>query len=162
VSDLQRNSAQELQTVSVPADIEVKVLSGSELDAANLAIADLRLEGQVQPQAEIVLKSFSDEDQPGMKLSLVVDGQDVGSRSIALKAGSATNVVLPLPAFKPGWHSAEARLVTHDALKADDTRYHAFFIAEPMRVLCVETKSSARIHEQDTFFVASALQPDAE
>jgi hypothetical protein len=97
-----------------------------------------------------------------MKLSLVVDGKEVLSTPIALKAGSATNVVFALPAFKPGWHSAEARLVTNDALKADDTRYHAFYIPEPLKVLCVETKSSARIHEQDTFFVASALQPDAE
>jgi hypothetical protein len=161
VSDLQKNSAQELQTVPVPADIEVKVLSGGELDAPNVAIEDLRLQGQVQPQAEIALKSFSGEEQAGIKLSFVVDGKEVVSRSIALKADAATNVVLALPVFKPGWHSAEARLVTDDALKADNTRYHAFFIPEPLRVLCVETKSGARIHEQDTFFVASALQPDA-
>jgi hypothetical protein len=162
VSDLQKSSSRDLQTVSLPADIEVKVLNGAELYASNIAIEELRLEGQVQPQAEITLKSFSDEDQAAMKLSLVVDGKEVVNRSLTLKAGAATNMVIGLPALKPGWHSAEARLAANDALQADDTRYHTFFIAEPLRVLCVETKTSARIHEQDAFFVASALRPDAE
>jgi hypothetical protein len=162
VSDLQKSGSQDLPSVAVPAEIEVKLLNGGELFASNVAIADLRLEGQVKPQAQITLQSFSDEDHPGMALSLVVDGQEIVNTSIALKAGASTNLVLALPAFKPGWHSAEARLVTSDALKADDIRSHAFFIPEPLRVLCVETKSSARIHEQDSFFVGSALQPDAE
>ena len=162
VSDLQKNSSQNLQTVAVPADVEVKLLNGGELFASNAAIADLLLEGQVKPHAQISLRSFSDEDHPDLRLALAVDGKEVVTASIALKAGLATNLIVELPAFKPGWHSAEARLVTKDALNADDTRYHAFFVAEPLRVLCVETKSSARIHEQDSFFVASALQPDAE
>jgi hypothetical protein len=162
VSDLQKNTAQDLQTVGVPADIEVKLLNGGEIFASNVAIADLRLEGQVKPQAQIALQSFSDEDQAGLKLSFVVDGKEVVNTVVALKAGLVTNMVLALPAFKPGWHSAEARLTAEDALKADDVRYHAFFVPEPLRVLCVETKSGARIHEQDTFFVASALQPDTE
>ena len=162
VSDLQKSSSQDLQTVSVPADIEVNVLGGGELYASNVAIENLRLEGQVQPQAEITVKSFSDEDRTAMKLVLIVDGKEVATTEINLKAGTATNVMIPLPAFKPGGHSAEARLVTNDALKADNTRHHAFFIPEPLRVLCVETKPAARIHEQDTFFVASALQPDPQ
>src|SRR5262249_55457734 len=82
VSDLQKNSLQELQTVAVPADIEVKVLSGGELYLANVAVEDLRLEGQVQPRAEITLRSFSDEDQAGMKLFLVVDGKEVAGTSM--------------------------------------------------------------------------------
>jgi hypothetical protein len=162
VSDLQRNSLEELPSVPVPEDIEVKILNGAELYASDVAIEDLRLEGQVQPQAELTLKSFADEDYAALKLSLVVDGMEFLRASLALRAGSTTNMVLALPAFKPGWHSAEARLLTTDALRADDTRYHAFFIPEPLRVLCVETKSSARLHEQDTFFAASALQPDAQ
>src|SRR5262245_24968975 len=48
VSDLQKNGSRELQTVSVPADIEVKVLDGGELYASNVAIENLRMEGQVQ------------------------------------------------------------------------------------------------------------------
>ena len=162
VSDLQKSSCQDVQTVLLSPGVEVKFLNGGELFASNLAIGDLRLEGDVNPQARITLKSFSDEDFANGNLSLAVDGKEIVNTSVSLQAGLDTNLVLSLPAFKPGWHSAEARLLTKDALNADDRRYCAFFIPEPLRVLCVETKPSARIHEQDNFFVASALQPNSE
>jgi len=162
VTDLQKNNCLDLQSVTVPQHVEVKLLNGGELFTSNTAIADLRLEGQMKPEAQVTLKSFSDEDHSNVRLSVMVDGKEVVNAPVSLKAGLETNIVLPLPAFKPGWHSAEAHLLTKDALKFDDIRYHAFFIAAPLHVLCVETKPDVRIHEQDSFFVTSALQPGAE
>src|SRR5207302_544278 len=38
-------------------------------------------------------------------------------------------------------------------------RYDAFFVPQPLRILVVETRPGARIFEEESFFVSSALDP---
>jgi len=128
VSDLQKSSAQNVQTVPIPQDVEVKLLNSGGLFAPNVAIGDLRLEGHLQPFAQISAKSFSHEEISRANISVAIDGEVVTNAVVSLPAGAETNVVLTLPAFKPGWHSAAARIETKDALGEDNVRYHAFFI----------------------------------
>ncbi len=162
VSDLQGSECQELHTVPLPRDVELTVLNTGDLFAPNLAISEVRLEGQVQPAAHLKVKSFSDEYAGPIPVSLAVDGKELSRASVSLPAGTETNVILSIPKLKPGWHSAEARLGSKDAFSIDDVRHQAFFVPEPLRVLCVETKKGARIPDQDSFFVASALQPNMD
>jgi hypothetical protein len=162
VSDLQRNACQDLPTVPLPKEVELKVLNASDLFAPNLAILDVQVEGQIRPVARLHVKSFADEQANSLKTVLVVDGRELTQGMISLPAGAETNVVLSLPALKPGWHSVEARLQTKDSLKIDDARHRAFFIPEPVGVLCAETKGGSKIYERDSFFVASALQPTTD
>src|SRR5262245_1402446 len=79
VSDLQCNACQEIPTVPLPKGVELKVLNTSDLFAPNLAITEVRLEGQVRPVAQVRLRSFSDEHTSPIKVSLAVDGKKLSS-----------------------------------------------------------------------------------
>src|SRR5207249_494286 len=146
----------------IPQPTDVKILSVGDVFAPNMAVTDLKLEGQMAPKLRVGLGNFSDEDSAPSQFSFVVDGQEMFTRSVHLKAGAATNLDILLPSQKPGWHSVEARLVAKDALAADNVRYQTVFVPQPVRVLLVETRPARRVFEEETFFLATALDPAME
>ena len=162
ISDLQRNSCPNLGSFPIPQPTDVKILSVGDVFAPNMAVTDLKLEGQMAPKLRVGLGNFSDEDSTPSKVSFLVDGQEALTRAVNLKAGAATNLDVLLPSLRPGWHSIEARLLARDALAADNVRYQTVFVPQPVRVLLVETRSARRVFEEETFFLATALDPAME
>jgi hypothetical protein len=159
VSDLQRIACRKLAAVPLPPEVEVKVLSVGDVLSPNVAITELQAgTGEGRP-AQAVITSFADEDLPALAWTLAVDGKTIASRSLALKAGAATNVTVPLPRLAPGWHTVVAALETPDALAVDNRRHAAWFVPEPTRALVVESRPDARLFAQESFFVVSALDP---
>jgi hypothetical protein len=162
LSDLQRNSCLNLDAYPIPQQTEVKVVNVGDVYAPNVAVTEVKVEGQVTPKLRIGLGNFSDEDNPQNTLSVVADGQEVLTKAIRFNAGASTNLDILLPALKPGWHSIEARLQAKDASVADNVRYQALFVPQRVRVLLVETRPARRAFEEETFFLAAALDPSVD
>src|SRR5262245_35134050 len=75
ISDLQRNSCPNLEAYPIPQQTEIKVVNVGDVYTPNVAVTDVKVEGQVMPKLRIGLGNFSDEDNSQNKLSLVADGQ---------------------------------------------------------------------------------------
>jgi len=161
VTDLQKSACRNLTTCPVPQDIEIKVLPVGDLASPNVAILQLDILPQEGSGPQVSIASFSDEDS-SVKLDLSVDNRPFASEDIRLTGGAVTNVGIVLTALKPGWHDLTASVKVRDALDADNTRYACLFVPEPARVLIVEPRPAARVFEQATFFLASALDPTRE
>jgi hypothetical protein len=158
ISDLQRQSCQRLDSVSVPQNMEVKIFPAGETNTPNVGISDLGwLAGRTPLQATVV--SYAQE---GMATTLdwVVDGRLVSSQPAVLPAHGTTNVTGSLPVLQPGWHQIEARLPSDDALVLDDTRCQILQVPVPLKVLCVEPRQTKHAFEEESFFLTSALQPE--
>ncbi len=159
VSDLQRASFQNLSSAPLPSGIDVQVLPVGDLASPNLAVADLNLEPREDAQPHAVITHHGDEDTEALETELLVDGKSALVKTLPLKAGASTNLDLKLPNQKPGWHNAEFRVRAKDSLVADNSRFQTFFVPEPVSVLLVEGRPKPRSFEEQTFFVAAALDP---
>ena len=113
----------------------------------------------MEPGRKHCLPAFQTKTLAPAALEVAVDGQRVWSQSVGIKAGGSTNVALPFPPLKPGWHDLKASLSARDALDCDNTRFASLFVPEPAQVLVVEPRSTAQVFEQASFFLASALDP---
>lgn len=161
VTDLQKSACRSLNSCPIPLNIDVKLVAVGDVASPNLGIVRLDTEPRegVRPQA--VIASFSDEDVSSL-LEVAIDNQAVSSQVFNLKAGSSTNFDLLLSSVKPGWHDLKVALRGQDALEMDNSRYGCFFVPEPTEVLVVEPHPAARVFEQETFFLASALDPGTD
>ena len=158
ISDLQRQSCQKIDSVSIPQNIELKVFAVGETNTANVAISDLTLEtGNAPLQATVA--NFSGQEAAETSLDLVVDGHVTATVPVVLAAHATTNVTGSLPTLQPGWHQIQARLPSHDPFALDDVRYQVIQAPPPLKVLCVETRQTKHVFEEDSFFLLSALQP---
>jgi hypothetical protein len=159
LSDLQRASSANLASAPLPEGIEVQLLPNGDLAAPNLAIADLNLEGGQDALPHVTIAHHGDEALAALETELRLDGKSVSVKTVPLKAGATTNLDLRLPALKPGWHQAEFRVRAQDSLAADDRRFQSVFVPQPVSVLLVEGRPRPRSFEEQTFFVAAALDP---
>ena len=159
VSDLQRSACEHLASVPVPRQVEIDLLAVGALFAPNLALTRLQVEARNDTSPQVSAASFSDEANPHVPLDFSLDGTVAFSRSVGLEAGAATNVEFALPALKPGWHDLKAALRTQDALEADNFRYAAFYVPEPVQALVVEPRTTSRVFEEASFFLTAALDP---
>lgn len=160
ISDLQRQSCQKLDSIPISQNIEVKVFAIGETNMANLAVSDLALPtGKTSLSATVV--NFSQQDANDVALEWEIDGHAIASPSITLPARSTTNISASLPTLKPGWHQIAARLQPHDRFSVDDTRHLVLQAPEPLNVLCVETRQVKHVFEEESFFLVSALHPEA-
>lgn len=159
LSDFQRTSAANLTTVPLPEGIEVQLLPTGDLAAPNLAVADLSLEATDEALPHAVVAHHGDEEIAALETELLLDGKSVSVKTVPLKAGATTNLDLRLPTLAPGWHQAEFRLRARDSLAADDRRFQSVFVPQPVSVLLVEGRPRPRSFEEQTFFVAAALDP---
>jgi len=159
VGDLQRSACHNLASCPVPQAVEIKLIAVGDLFAPNLALTQLQVDAHDGAKPQVVVANFSDEDSPNVNLDFSVDGKVVSSRSVPLKSGASTNVELPVPALRPGWHELKASLQAKDALAVDNARYATLFVPEPSRVLVVETRQTKRVFEEESFFIRAALDP---
>jgi hypothetical protein len=159
VTDLQKSACRSIASCPVPQNIDLKVLAVGDVSSPNLAVVKLDAEAHDGARPQVVIASFSDEDSPATSLELAVDNKPVSTTGFSLKAGGSTNMDLVFPSLKPGWHDLRASLRARDALEADNSRYACFFIQEPARVLLVEPQPTSRSFEQESFFLAAALDP---
>lgn len=159
MSDLQRSGSENLGNTPLPREVVVRTMDLGERFIPNLAVTSLQLENNDEGAPHAVITSFSDEANGQLPFQLRIDGNEVLNGSIALDAGAVTNFPISVPALAPGWHSAEFVIQTKDALRADDTAYAAIFVPPPVHGLVVETRQTAQIFMEESYFVATALNP---
>ena len=159
VSDFQQSTCQNLSTVKLPADVEVRLVNVGDYAAPNIAVADLNLAAAETNKPFAVFANHGDEDLKALETEFLVDGKPVSTKPVAIGIGAAKNVELELPKSAPGWHSAEVRIRTKDSLAIDDSRYGAYYIPPSLHVLIVESKKGVRSYQEDSFFLTAALDP---
>ena len=159
ISDLQRQSCQKVIYAPMPEDIEVKIFPFGATNTPNLAVMDLVLDVAEKAPLQATVANYSDQNVGYGKLDWIIDGELRGSSPVGLSAHATTNVTAPLPSLAAGWHRVEARLQAHDQFALDDARYQVIEVPPPLRTLCVETRAGQPVFKEESFFVASALQP---
>ncbi|MGB7749874.1 MAG: BatA and WFA domain-containing protein [Verrucomicrobiia bacterium] len=159
LSDLQRQSCQKVIYAPVPEDIEVKIFPLGATNTPNLAVMDLVLQVTEKAPLQATVANYSDQNVGDGKLDWIIDGELHGSSPVVLSAHATTNVTAPLPSLTAGWHRIEAHLQAHDRFALDDARYQVIEVPPPLRTLCVETRAGQPVFKEESFFVASALQP---
>jgi hypothetical protein len=162
VSDLQRNSWRDLASHPIPVNAELQILNLGDRFAPNLAIPRFQPDSGFATNAAgpgVTFANFSDEDAPGLKAQLLVDGKAAQNLAFSLPANATTNLEITLPRLAPGWHAAEMRLQSGDALALDNSHYRAIYVPPPVRVLAIESHPELETFRQETFFLLSALDP---
>ena len=158
-SDLQRQSCQKVIYAPVPDNIEVKIFPLGATNTPNLAVMDLVLQVAEKAPLQATVANYSDQNVRDGKLDWIIDGESRGSSPVGLSAHAARSVTAPLPSLAAGWHRVEARLRAQDRFAWDDARYQVIEVPPPLRTLCVETRTGQPVFKEESFFVASALQP---
>ncbi len=158
VSDLQRSACRNLGNYPIPSELNVELLCAGDVSSPNLTVSDLQPESRDGHKPCLAVASFSDEDTE-VTAELEIDQRPAFSCQLRLQAGASTNMDLAIPVLKPGWHDAIAALKTQDSFALDNTRYAVFFVPEPLHALVVESRKTARVFEQDSFFLTTALDP---
>ncbi len=161
ISDFQRSGAGRAIGLKVPRGMELKLAAVGEMAVPNVALTGLSLESSGAIRLDAA--GFG-EGAPGMvNAEVLVDEQPLTNCPVNL--ARASGQVLTLPALRPGWHTIEARLAAEpegrpdklDDLAADNRRWLALRIPEPLRLLVAEPRPSARAFEEESFFIVSVL-----
>ena len=143
----------------VPEDIEVKIFPLGRNQYAEPGRDGPCIAGCGKSAAPGNRRQFFGSERREGKLDWIIDGELHGSSPVVLSAHSTTNVTAPLPSLTAGWHRIEAHLHAHDQFVLDDARYQIIEVPPPLRTLCVETRAGQPVFKEESFFVASALQP---
>src|SRR5260221_3169138 len=149
VSDLQVSGCQNLAAFPVPPGVEAKAVKIGDILSPNLAVTDVRLDAREAERPYVVLANFSDEHLREARIKLILDGKEILSRPVPFATGNVARVELLLPPLAPGWHSGAVCVESEDALAADNIRYDAFFVPEPLRTLVLETRPGKRVFEEE-------------
>ena len=161
VGDLQRSGADGLGAVALPRWLPVRwTRVGATAVPANVAVTDLRPASGIDPGAlSVTLANFGDSPVTDRIAEHRVDGKLVARIPFTRAAGQSASTEWKPPRMDPGWHEIEVRLKDSDALADDDVRRLVLRVPEPLSVAAVENRTGVRSFEEQTFFLAAALDP---
>jgi hypothetical protein len=159
VSDLQRASSRKVGNFPLPPEVAVEVVNVGDALAPNVAVTEMQLATASGQTSAVMVANFSDEDAGPFQARLLVDGKEAQAREIQVRGAAVTNVDFSLPRLTPGWHGAEVRVESKDALAADNVRFQAIYAPPPLPVLVVEPRRGVKVYQEESFFVVSALDP---
>ena len=159
IGDLQRTGADQLNRVSLPRWLPIQFIRVGPAVSPNVAITDLRLPTEPNGPLSMIVANYGDQPVQNHTVRWVLDGQTISKISFSRGAGVSDSLEWKLPRLTAGWHEAEVQLEVSDALAEDNVRRLAFLVPERIRVVAVESRSQVRSFEEQTFFVAAALDP---
>ncbi|MFZ4817070.1 MAG: vWA domain-containing protein [Limisphaerales bacterium] len=159
IGDLQRTGADQLDRVSLPRWLPVQFIRVGPVVSPNVAITDLRLPAEPNGPLSMIVANYGDRPVQNRSVRCLLDGQPVSEIAFSRGAGVSESLEWKLPRLSAGWHEAEVQLKDSDALAEDNVRRLAFQVPERIRVIAVENRSQVRSFEEQTFFVAAALDP---
>lgn len=159
ISDLQRTGAEGLDRGPLPRWLPVRFVRVGTAVAPNVALTDLRLPSEPQQPLLLTIANFGDQAVVNHTVRWFLDGKPVSETTFSRGTGQSGSLEWKPPRLEPGWHEIEARLTETDALAEDDVRRLAFQVPEPVRVVAIENRNQVRSFEEQTFFLAAALDP---
>jgi hypothetical protein len=159
IGDLQRTGADQLDRVSLPRWLPVQFIRVGTVVSPNVAITDLRLPAEPNGPLSMIVANYGDRPVQNRSVRCLLDGQTISEIAFSRGAGVSESLEWKLPRLSAGWHEAEVQLKESDALAEDNVRRLAFQVPERIRVVAVENRNQVRSFEEQTFFVAAALDP---
>ncbi len=155
ISDFQRTAWDDAGQLQLPDGVSLRGVSVGDAVATNLAITEgtmrTRRDGRGRVQARVM--NLSDQEVPGVPLTLEIAGRQVGSRPVDLPPREAVTVIFDDIALPD--RRARARLyLPSDDLRVDDT-FH--FVAMPDPGIGVVLVDEPRGGDDPSVFLAQAL-----
>jgi hypothetical protein len=153
----------DLKRLADAAKLTVVEIGSAETD--NLAITQLSLTSPLvttDTPAEITaeVRSFTPQPREGVRVELLVDGQEITDQRIEIPAQGSSSVHFEHRFDVPGEHGVEVRL-PKDSLGVDNHRFLAVQARDGVRVLCVDGKPGGAL-QGAADHIALALNPSAD
>ena len=175
LTDLQRNSfAGSIEDSGTPAYFDrldaleaqglkvwVEDLGPASTTPANLSVQSIQLDGggRGPKEASVTVYNHSNQPQPGVRVSLDLDGNRLPSQRVDLEPRAQAQVSFPLGVMDPGPHSLVGA-TEGDRLIADDSRASVALVPEPTRVLLVNGSPAEDIVQDGVGYLRLALEQE--
>ncbi|MDF1838017.1 MAG: BatA domain-containing protein [Planctomycetota bacterium] len=175
LTDLQRNSflgSDELSTQPAYFDrldelsaqgwsVWVEDLGAASSTPPNRTVSDVRLENSTSglTEATVTVVNHSNLPQPGVRVSLDLNGNRQPSQRLDLEPQSEGTAVFRLAPLSPGTHTLVAE-TEGDRLAVDDRRAHVAQIPAPTRVLLVNGSPSNDLAQDGVGYLRLAIEGD--
>lgn len=164
-----RNGFVATDTLHFPRDVPVHLLDVGRPAANNLAITRVfapttRLESSQEVEFTVTLFNYG--SLPFEDVPLTVSASD-GRRTIRLKkpvnvpAGQAAELSFPFGKLEPGTWQLTVALDVDDDLAADNRRFAAMEVADPIGVLVLDSGASDEGVAAESYYLATALVQNA-
>ncbi len=160
VSDLQLSAIEELDDLTLPPNVTLRVAKAGELEPVNGGF-------QVGARGRGVLRTgvYQHSQPSGMvtvedELHGETEGARLAKRELAMAGGQTAFAVPYTAGNRYGWVARTLATPPVDAWPGDDRAYDAFYVQQPLPVLLIEPKSTAKTFLRKTFFLARALSPE--
>ncbi len=160
VSDLQLSAIEELDDLTLPPNVTLRVAKAGELEPVNGGF-------QVGARGRGLLRTgvYQHSQPSGMvtvedELHGETEGARLAKRELAMAGGQTAFAVPYTAGNRYGWVARTLATPPVDAWPGDDRAYDAFYVQQPLPVLLIEPKSTAKTFLRKTFFLARALSPE--
>ena len=160
VSDLQLSAIEELDDLTLPPNVTLRVAKAGELEPVNGGF-------QVGARGRGLLRTgvYQHSQPSGMvtvedELHGETEGARWAKRELAMAGGQTAFAVPYTAGNRYGWVARTLATPPVDAWPGDDRAYDAFYVQQPLPVLLIEPKSTAKTFLRKTFFLARALSPE--
>lgn len=141
--------------------IRVEDLGAASSTPPNRTVSQVRLEKSNSGLAEatVTVVNHSNLPQPGVRVSLSLDGNRQPSQRLDLEPQSEGTAVFRMGTLKPGTHTLVAE-TEGDRLAIDDRRAHVAQIPAPTRVLLVNGSPSNELSQDGVGYLRLAIEGD--
>ena len=154
MSDLQLSAIENLDNLALPPNVTLRVAKAGELEPVNGGF-------QVGARGRGVLRTgvYRHSQPSGMvtvqdELHGEAEAVRLAKRELDL-AGGQTALAVPYTAGnRYGWVARTLTTTGGDAWPGDDRAFDAFYVQQPLPVLLIEPKSTAKTFLRKTFFSA--------
>jgi len=160
VSDLQLSAIEEFDDLTLPPNVTLRVAKAGELEPMNGGF-------QVGARGRGVLRTgvYQHSQPSGMvtvedELHGEAEDERLAKREMAMAGGQTAFAVPYTVGNRYGWVARTLTTPPVDAWPGDDRAYDAFYVQQPLPVLLIEPKSTAKTFLRKTFFLARALSPE--
>ncbi len=154
IGDLQKSGWEELDTLTLPEELRIKVRGTGDTTKGNQGLS-LLIRGRDQTRRGAIVAL-------GGTGPLAIDDQSLADDNVTTQEILLPEEVMELPYRSPtlGWVKREVDLAdANDGLESDDQLFDTFYVAPTVPVYLLEPEPELETFLQTTFFLKQALRP---
>lgn len=161
VSDLQSDAIKDLDRVSLPPNIAIRVSKVGDLEPSNSGlVGGVRGTDELRRGVYALQRTESVTTTRGVEIQeRDQDNQAIGEPAELAPAAGESSISRRYSGVDRGWYSRTLKLTGKDALAIDDQLYDSFYVQSRVQVLLIEPRIEAETFNQATFFFSRALDP---
>ena len=160
VSDLQLSAIENLNQLSLPPNVALRVAKAGELEPVNGGF-------KIGTRGQGVLRTgVYSHSRPSGAITVVdapsgeASDERLAKRELDTPGNQAALTVPYTAGNQFGWFSRTISAPSEDAWPSDDQAFDAYYVQQPLPVLLIEPKSTEKTFLRKTFFLARALSPE--